>query len=298
LTEVYLSHGALYEHQLLPFFNIAARCGFDGVEIIVGRSREMSDVSYMKYLANKYGVPVRVLHCPFSSWNNEYWPKSTPQKLIKTVEMAHALDAKVVVAHTALAHETEYKKWLTDELPLFQSLNEPVKIGVENMPRRYVMFGGIGRKIYNFKKLGFKFRRSLTYDIATHTNKMNFLRPIEVDDIDNSLNHIEKLNKFKYLTIDTTHLGTWGCEPADYLDMIAGEIVHVHLSNYKMGHEHRLPLDGHMDIEKFLKKLVARGYSHAITMETDPRSLTNHRSFNDTCREFKENLEFLRKSLA
>lgn len=294
MIEVYLSHGALYHYPLMPFFNMASKCGFDGVEIIVGRNRELSDISYMKHLAAKYSTPVRVIHSPFNSWNNELWPKTTPGKIMQSVEMAKALGAGVVVAHTALSNETEYKKWMSEDLAAYQAKAEPVKIGVENMPRRFVMFGGLGRMLHGYKRLDYKFRRSLTYDMATHTRRMEFLRPVELDDIDNSHNHISVLDGFKYLTVDTTHLGTWGCEPADYLDMVSGEIVHVHLSNYQLGREHRLPLDGRMDLAAFLKKLAERGYSRGITIETDPSSLRDHRSFAETSRELKENMEFVR----
>ncbi|MEZ7890457.1 MAG: sugar phosphate isomerase/epimerase [Candidatus Wallbacteria bacterium] len=291
---IYLSHGSLYDYQLMPFFNIASKCGFDGAEIIVGRNRELSDISFIKFLSKKYNVPVMVLHCPFNSWKNEYWPNKPHEKLMKTVEMARALEAKVVVAHTALSGETEYKNWLTDELPAFQEKYPDVRIAIENMPRRYVLFGNAGRFIFNFKKIPFRYRRKITYDIATHTSDKDIFNPVEIDILNNSLNGIEHLNKFNYLTIDTTHLGTWGCAPGEFADQINTKIAHVHLSNYKLGIEHRLPNDGMMKFNDFFEKLKGVNYDGGITIECDPNAFRNHRNFDETRTQLIENMKFIR----
>jgi len=296
LNQIYISHGSLYDYQLMPFFNIASKCGFNGVEIIVGRNKELSDTSYIKKLSADFQIPVRVLHCPFNSWQNEFWPKKPEQKLMRTVEMARRLGAGVVVAHTALSHEKEYKNWLINELADYQKKNPDIKIGIENMPRRYVLFGKLGRAFYNFKKLPFKIRKKITYDIAAHKAEYNKFNPVELDDFNNSLNPVEHLNKFEYVTIDTTHLGTWNCAPHEYLDKVKTNIAHVHLSNYKTGREHRLIDDGVMDLAAFLSKLSAMDYSGGITIETDPHSFENHRSFAITSKKLMENIDFIKKS--
>jgi len=275
---------------------MAARCGFDGVEIIVGRNREFSDISFIKQLSNKYKMPVKALHSPFNSWQNDMWPKTPHEKIMRTVEMARRLEAGVVVAHTALSNEDEYKKWLINDLKIFQAKNLDIKIGIENMPRKYILFGRLGRLLFNFKKIAFKYRKKIAYDIAAHDNKYNILRPIELDDIKRSLNDVELLNKFDYITIDTTHLGTWNCEPHEYLDKITTEIAHVHLSNYEISREHRLPKDGRLDLAKFLFNLKKRKYSGGITIEADPRCLENHRSFETTSKQLIENIDYIKKS--
>ena len=296
MNEVYLSHGSLYDYQLMPFFNMAAKCGFNGVEIIVGRNEEMSNISYMKKLSADFKIRVKVLHCPFNSWQSDLWPKKPHEKLIRTVEMAYELGAGVVVAHTALSEDREYKDWLINELGGFQSKHPQVKIGIENMPRRYVLFGKLGRVFFNYKKLPFKIRRKIIYDIAAHLPKYNKFAPIELDDFTNSLNSVELLNKFEYVTIDTTHLGTWNCAPHEYLDQITTGIAHVHLSNYKISLEHRTIDDGIMDLAKFLSKLRKRNYGGGITIETDPHSFENHRSFAITSKKLIADIEFIRSS--
>lgn len=296
MNKVYLSHGSLYDYQLMPFFNIASRCGFDGVEIIVGRNAELSNESYMKKLAADFSIPIKVLHCPFNSWRNEFWPDRPHEKLMRTVEMARRVGAEVVVAHTALSEDAEYREWLINSLDGFQRDNPDVKIGIENMPRRYVLFGKLGRAFFNYKKLPYKIRKKIIYDIAAHLPKYNKYAPIELDDFSRSLNSVELLNKFKYVTVDTTHLGTWNCEPHEYLDRITTEIAHVHLSNYRISREHRTIDDGIMDLAKFLSKLCAMNYKGGITIETDPHAFENHRSFAITSKKLMADIEFIRSS--
>ncbi len=296
MNKIYLSHGSLYYYQLMPFFNIAAKCGFNGVEIIVGRNEELSNISYIKKLSIDYKLPVKVLHCPFNSWQNNIWPRKPHEKLMRTVEMARSLGAKVVVAHTALSHEIEYKNWLLNELKNYQKNNEDIKIAIENMPRRYVLFGNPGRAFFNFKKIPFNIRKKITYDIASHRPELNKYFPIELDDYGNSLNSFESMNKFKYITIDTTHLGTWSCAPHEYLNKVKTCIAHIHLSNYKLNNEHRLIDDGIMDLKKFLSVLSKAGYAGGITIETDPHSFEDHRCFAATSKKLIENINFIKKS--
>ncbi len=297
MNEIYLSHGSLYDYQLMPFFNMASKCSFDGVEIIVGRNEELSNVSLMKKLAADFKMPIKVLHCPFNSWQNDYWPKKPHEKLMRTVEMAYRLGAKVVVAHTALSEDGEYKQWLINELGRYQKENPDIKIGIENMPRRFVLFGKLGRTFYNFKKLPYKIRKKITYDIAAHHPEYDKFAPIELDDIARSLNSIDFLNKFQYVTIDTTHLGTWNCAPHEYLDKVETSIAHVHLSNYKISREHRTVDDGIMDLARFLSKLTKMKYGGGITIETDPYSFENHRSFAITSKKLIDDIKFIKSSL-
>lgn len=298
MYEIYLSHGTLYDYQLMPFFKIAAESGFDGVEIIVGRNRELSDISRMKHLAVKFGIPVKVLHTPFSSWRSEVLPGPEPQKLNFTIEMAKKLGAGVVVAHTALAHERLYLKWLRENLADLQRSCEPIKIAVENMPKKNVIFGTAGRALFCLMRdagISHRYRRWMVYDIAAHGPERNGYFPGPLDDETVSLNTLESLNRFKYVTIDTTHLGTWNCDPADFADGLTAEITHVHLSNYKTAREHRLPNDGSIDFTKFFRKLKEKGYSGGITLEAGPDSFRNHRSFADTRSQLRDNIELIKK---
>ena len=81
-----------------------------------------------------------------------------------------------------------------------------------------------------------------------------------------------ELDRFPHLTLDTTHLGTWGLDPLAVYEQLRERVVHVHLSNYD-GQEHRSPPDGKLPLAEFLRHLARADYQGAITVETDPSVL-------------------------
>ena len=125
-----------------------------------------------------------------------------------------------------------YSRWLCDELESFQRETE-VTIAVENMPRRRIS--------------------PLKFDLYQMTR-------------------LESLERFGYLTLDTTHLATHGIDIIQTYERLADRVAHVHLSNYN-GREHRLLQDGHLPLADFLRRLNQDGYRGVVTLELQPDAL-------------------------
>src|SRR5690606_28874554 len=68
------------------------------------------------------------------------------------------------------------------------------------------------------------------------------------------------------LTLDTTHLGTWGLDPADVYLRLGNRVRHVHLSNFD-GREHRRPETGKLRLDRLLALMASAGYTGAISLE-------------------------------
>ena len=83
---------------------------------------------------------------------------------------------------------------------------------------------------------------------------------------------LDDITRFPHLTLDTTHLGTWGLDPLEAYDRWGQRVKHVHLSNFD-GSEHRRPEDGSLRLGALLSRMAADGYSYSISLELQPDAL-------------------------
>ncbi|MBN1935345.1 MAG: sugar phosphate isomerase/epimerase, partial [Anaerolineae bacterium] len=105
-----------------------------------------------------------------------------------------------------------------------------VTVAIENMPRRAVL--GVAVPLYWF-------------------------------------NSPAQIVRFKHLTLDTTHIGTWGWNVLDVYEQVKANIAHVHLSNFD-GREHRLPTDGQLPLAELLGRLARDRFGGAVSVECHP----------------------------
>jgi sugar phosphate isomerase/epimerase len=250
-----LSTGSLYTYGLDRVFGLAKKAGFDGIEVLVDGRWDTRQADYLKHLIERHGLPIVSLHSPFHLVQVPGWEQDPLWRLKRTVELAEALGAQVVVAHpplgwlrislrvTGASNKRDfwvglplswfvgrpYARWLCDQLEGFQRDTEVI-VAVENMPRRQI--GPLGFDLYQMTRL-------------------------------------ESLERFRHLTLDTTHLATHGIDILQTYERLAGRVAHVHLSNYN-GREHRLLQDGHLPLADFLRRLNQDGYGGIVALELQP----------------------------
>jgi sugar phosphate isomerase/epimerase len=253
-----LSTGSLYTYGLDRVFGLAKGAGFDGIEVLVDGRWDTRQADYLKRLMDRHGLPIVSLHSPFHLRRIPGWEQDPLWRLKRTVELAEDLGARVVVAHPprgwlrislrVMGASTQrgfwvglplswfvgrpYARWLCDELESFQRETE-VTVAVENMPCRRI--GPLSFDLYQMARL-------------------------------------ETLERFRHLTLDTTHLATHGIDIIQAYERLAGRVAHVHLSNYN-GREHRLLQDGHLPLADFLHRLSQDGYRGIVTLEVQPDAL-------------------------
>lgn len=85
-------------------------------------------------------------------------------------------------------------------------------------------------------------------------------------------NEPEAIKRFSSVTMDTTHLGTWGLEPAEVYLRLDGRVRHVQLSNFD-GCQHRRPESGELRLDLLLQQMAANGYKGAVSLEMHPDAL-------------------------
>lgn len=246
------STGSLYNYGLERAFDLAARAGFEGIEILIDHRWDTRQPDFLRRLVDRYRLPIVAVHSPFVT-GVPGWPADEPGRVRESVQLAESLQAEVVILHLPRKtgkisvragaksfslpffgrdEQAAYRRWLEDEYPAFQE-STPVAVCLENMPARR----WLGRSWNNY-----------------HWNN-----PAEIV-------------RFPYLTLDTTHLGTWGLDPADFYPNLQGQVRHVHLSNFD-GREHRRPEDGQLRLDRFLAGLSADDYQGAVSLETAPAAL-------------------------
>lgn len=248
---IVFSTGSLYTYGLARAFALAAEAGFDGIEVLIDERWDTRHAGYLQRLSADYGLPVASLHNPFVPYVDG-WPSDPVERLKATATLAQALRVGIVVLHLPLrvgyvmvrgfkrrwilptlpSPFVKMRRWMEEELATFEATSG-LQLCVENMPARR-LFG-------------------------------RCLNPYW-------WNNLDEWSRFPHLTLDTTHLGTWGLDPLEAYRRANGRVRHVHLSNFN-GQEHRRLEDGHLPLAELLRALRDDAYGGAIVVELDPDSL-------------------------
>jgi len=248
------STGSLWTHGIDRCFTFAAAAGFDGIELMVDQRYDTRQADYVRVLIERTGQPVIAVHSPFSPISPG-WPPldDEPGRIRASVALAESLGASVVVHHLPERYNhfplvvgskrflvprpgegrnTRYRRWLETEYARVQATTH-VLLCIENMPARRPF----GRR-YNM----------------------------------HCWNAPPEIARFPHLTLDTTHLGTWGIDPVNVYNQFGGNVRHVHLSNYD-GQEHRRPEAGRLHLDALLVQMTRESYNGAVALELNPDAL-------------------------
>lgn len=244
------STGSLYTYSVARCFEFAAQAGFDGVELVVDECWDTRQPAYLQHLMQAAGIAIHAVHAPLFPVAG--WPNDEPERIRRTVELAEEVGAGIVVHHLPL--KFDYGVWTVAGKRYFIPLlwgpvnwryrrwirdgyaafqeTTPVKLCIENMPSQR------------------SWRRWNAH----------------------CWNTAAALQRFSALTLDVTHLGTWGLDPLGVYQQLRGKVQHIHLSNFN-GRQHLWPEFGELDLAAFVAHLAADGYAGALTMELTPRTL-------------------------
>jgi sugar phosphate isomerase/epimerase len=249
-----LSTGSLHSYGVARVFELAAQVGYDGIEVVVDSRWDSRQPAYLRRLSADYDLPIVALHSPFLG-DVTAWPDDQLGRLKRTVTLSQQVGVSLVVTHLPLRfgaivcqwgiHQSRslwllvpilrrgpYYDFLHNDLAEFEA-EAGITIAVENMPLN--------------RRWGLKINRFW-------------------------LNGPASLERLPHLTLDTTHLGTWGLDPLTVYEQLRERVAHVHLSNFD-GKEHCSPPDGRLPLAEFLRLLARDGYRGAITVETGPEAM-------------------------
>jgi sugar phosphate isomerase/epimerase len=240
-------------------FDLAAEAGYDGIEVVVDRLWDSHQPDYLRGLVADHGLPILAFHSPFPGLDVCGWPADTLERFERTVALAREVGVSTVVAHLPFRVRMLVGQCLggrSRHLPLPWPGRGPYYRLMQNGLAEFEAKAGVTIAVENLPSRKF---------LGLAVNAWHF-------------NTLSELARFPHLTLDTTHLGTWGLDPLAVYERLRERIAHVHLSNFdgadkKRPVEHRSPPDGHLPLAELLRRLACDGYRGVITVETSPDAL-------------------------
>jgi sugar phosphate isomerase/epimerase len=251
---VILSTGSLYTFGLNRVFALASEAGFDGLEVLVDGKQDTRDPAYLRRLSADYGLPVTALHSPFVP-DIPGWPSDQLGRLKHTVKLAREMSVPLVVTHLPLRFHALI---LNSSLWGNRRLLLPLPLARRDAYHHFLLNGRI-KELESSSGVIIAVENMPAHRFLG--SRINFYR----------FNRRSDLTRFPHLTLDTTHLGTWGQNPTDAYRRLKERVVHVHLSNFD-GNEHRLPDSGRLRLDDFLHCLARNRYKGKICVETSPEA--------------------------
>lgn len=234
-VRISLSTGTLYVFPVLRAAEIAAKTGFDGIELIINQQFEKG--SSRRLIAELTSiVTVNSIHAPFMPLDGWGGPVDS---LKRSVELAALNDVPLVNFHPPswMGLEIGFWRWLYGVRDFQQEIGGgKVVVTMENMP-------WVGKYRINPNIL------------SRPTDMIAFGR-------DHNL----------FFTFDTTHMGSGKVNFINefFLFYNSGRIRNIHFSDWGHGREHLLPGHGILPLTRFLNHLRNTDYEGTLTLELSP----------------------------
>jgi len=255
---VALSTASVFPDRVADAFEIAARLGYDGLEVMVSTDAVSQDTQALRRLAGYHQMPVLALHAPCLLVTQRVWGYEPWGKLVRAKEAAQELGAKVVVVHPPFRWQRDYARDFATGLARMAEESDIV-FTVENMyPLRA---GGAELAAY-----------------APHWNPLLMDSPS--------------------VTLDLSHTATSGTDAYAMAEELGDRLAHVHMadgSGIPNRDEHLVPGRGTQPCGPVLEKLGADGYGGIVVLEVNTRRATTREA---RLADLSEALDFTRRHLA
>jgi sugar phosphate isomerase/epimerase len=232
-ARVALSTSSVYPESCADAFEIAARLGYDGVEVMVWTDPVSQDPAALARLAAHYGIPVLSIHAPTLLVTQRVWGKEPWPKLERSLQMALDLDAGAVVAHPPFRWQKEYAAGFAD--------------GVAELTERY----GLPMTVENMYPWRARSREMMAYAPGWD--------PVP--------------QPYKHVTLDFSHASTAGGDSLAMARELGDRLTHVHLADGmgSAKDEHLVPGRGTQPCAEVLGLLAEWAWSGTIAVEVNTR---------------------------
>lgn len=253
-----LSTSSVYPEPTAVAFELAAKLGYDGIEVMVWTDKVSQDAETLATLVAHYGVPVRSVHAPCLLMTQRVWSKNPWERLRRAAAMAERLDASTVVIHPPFAWQRGYAKQFPEGLGRLAQRFPGIRFAVENM-----------------------------YPIKMANRGFAPYSP-----------HWDPTNPgYDHYTLDLSHCAASQVDALDLADRMGDGLTHVHLGDGSGPgmDEHAVPGRGNQPCAELLNRLAARRGDFSVAVEVSTRK-AGHRAVREA--DLAESLNFARRHLA
>jgi sugar phosphate isomerase/epimerase len=232
-AKVALATASVYPESTANAFEIAARLGYDGVEVMVWTDPVSQDATALKRLSDYHQVPILALHAPCLVITQRVWGTDPWAKLVRAKDVAEELGAQTVVVHPPFRWQREYARQFVGGIQ--EMFNETdVRFAVENM----VPLRARGREVTPYAP---------DWDPTTED--------------------------FPHFTLDLSHTSVSQSDAMAMADTMGDRLAHVHIAdgNGTARDEHLVPGRGEQPCGELLEGLADRGFDGLVVVEVNTR---------------------------
>ncbi|HVU91119.1 MAG TPA: sugar phosphate isomerase/epimerase [Jatrophihabitans sp.] len=234
-AKVGLSTASVYPEGTPVAFELAARLGYDGVEVMVWTDPVSQDPQALLRLSQHYGVPVLAVHAPCLVITQRVWTTDPWVKLQKARAAAELLGAQTVVVHPPFRWQRDYARNFRLGITRMAEQTD-VRFAVENMFPLRVR----GRVVSAYQP---------SWDVAAGAEP------------------------YPDYTLDLSHTAVAGSDALAMLSAMGDGLSHLHLADGTglTKDEHLVPGRGTQPCAEVLQHLAARRYTGAVIVEINTR---------------------------
>jgi sugar phosphate isomerase/epimerase len=264
-AKIGLSTASVYPESAAAAFEIAAKLGYDGVEVMVWTDPVSQDAEALLRLRDHYGVPVLAVHSPCLVITQRVWSSDPWIKLERARAAAERLDAETVVIHPPFRWQRDYVRGFSAGMRRMQDVTD-VRFAVENMfPLRVA-----GREVSPYLP---------TWDVASVPTAD---RPEPRTDgywvegaglADVTVAGSRTLLEYQHFTLDLSHTSVSGSDAEAMLASMGDAMTHLHIADGTglSKDEHLVPGRGAQPCALVLQTLAARDYAGNVVVEVNTR---------------------------
>jgi len=232
-ARVGLSSASVYPESTATAFEIAARLGYDGVEIMVWTDPVSQDVEALRKLSDHHGVPILAVHAPCLVITQRVWGTEPWVKLERSRSAAEQLGAGTVVVHPPFRWQRDYARGFGRGIERLAA-ETPVTFAVENM-----------------------------FPLRVRGREVSAYAP----DWDPTA------EGYRAYTLDLSHTAVSRSDAVEMMETMGDRLAHVHIADGSGAakDEHLVPGRGTQPCGELLERLARDSFAGSVVVEVNTR---------------------------